>query len=184
RHGLPRRERGARSAAHDGGGAAGMPARRAAHHHQPLPQPAASGGADAAGHRSADPAPGLDDDAPPPGDPRPLHAPPRTPVEDVTALAVHDRGGAQRQGVAVPDGRAPRRRSVTEALDRRDGNDAAPDQQIGLALPPGVEPALEEPQRVLLAPEEPAVAALGEDANQLRAASGHPPARPGYRGRA
>src|SRR5262249_10852066 len=115
--------------------------------------------------------PGLDDAAPA-GDPRPLNAPRRAPVEDLTALAVHDRGGAQRQGVAVPDGHRSRRSSVTEALDRRDGNDAAPDQQIGLALAPGVEPALVEPQRVLLAPEELAVADLGEDANELREAAG------------
>src|SRR5262249_59926115 len=85
---------------------------------------------------------------------------------------VDGRGGAERQGVAIPDRGRWRRRSVTEALDRRDGNDAAADQQIGLALAPGVEPALVEPQRVLLAPEELAVADLGEDANELREAAG------------
>jgi len=60
-------------------------------------------------------------------------------VEDLAPLAVHDRGGAERQGAAGERRRRARApRSVTEALGRCDRDQAAPHQQIGLALAPRV----------------------------------------------
>ena len=91
RDGLPRRQRRAGSAADDGRGAARLPPGRHHHHHQPLPQPERR--RSRASRASIDPLtralgwttlrlPDVLDRA---------RAARRAPVEDVAALAVHDR---------------------------------------------------------------------------------------------
>ncbi len=97
------------------------------------------GGARAARHRPGHATARLDHHALPAPAPRRVQAARGAAVEDVAPLAVHDRGGAERQGAAGKRRRRTRAsRSVTEALGRRDRNQAAPHQQIGLALAPRV----------------------------------------------
>ena len=71
-----------------------------------------------------------------PASARSRHPARRAAVEDVAAVAVHDRDRAQRQGrTGRPGHRVDRRRSVTRAGIRRGRDDAAPDQLVGLPGP-------------------------------------------------